>query len=47
MKKLLALIVLCWVTVALFIQLTFVTLSFTNPEKATELSQKMMRLISN
>jgi len=47
MKKILSLIVLGWVTVALFIQLTFVTLSFTNPDKATQLARRMMNTISN
>jgi len=47
MRKLLALIVLCWVTLALFVQLTFVTLSFTNPQKANNLARKAMRKFSN
>ena len=41
MKKLLTFIVGCWVAVALFIQLSFVVLSFVNPNKADQLARQI------
>lgn len=42
MRKLLALIVGCWVAVALFIQLSFVILSFVSPKRADELARQII-----
>lgn len=42
MRKLITLVVGCWVAVALFIQLSFVVLSFVNPKRADELARRIM-----
>lgn len=47
MKKILIALIGLWITVALFIQLTLVTLSFVSPEKATELAREMMHKLDS
>ena len=42
MRKLLTLVVGCWIAVALFIQLSFVILSFVSPKRADELARRIV-----